>query len=84
MHTTRLRKVGGSVMMVVPPAVLERLDLKVGAEVGMDFEGERLVIHSRKRPSYTMAELLRQCDAEAPLTAEDREWVELAPVGGEL
>ena len=29
MHVTNLRKVGGSVMLTVPPAVLEELHLKV-------------------------------------------------------
>ena len=28
MHTTNLRKVGGSVMVAVPPAMLEQLHLK--------------------------------------------------------
>jgi len=54
MHTTSLRKVGGSVMMAVPPAVLDLLDLKVGTVVGMDVDGERLVIQSQKRPRYTL------------------------------
>jgi antitoxin ChpS len=34
MHTTILRKVGGSVMLAVPPAILEILRLKAGATVG--------------------------------------------------
>jgi antitoxin ChpS len=83
MHRTNLRKVGGSVMMVVPPAVLERLDLRVGSVVGMEVEGQRLVIEGRKRPSYKLEELLRG-GAEEPLTGEDRQWVEMTPVGKEL
>jgi antitoxin ChpS len=84
MHTTTLRKVGGSIMLAVPPAVLDLLDLQAGSVVGVDIEGERLVIHPRKRPVYTLDELLAQCNAEAPITAEDRTWLELGPVGGEL
>ena len=84
MHTTSLRKVGGSVMMAVPPAVLDLLDLKVGTVVGMDVDGERLVIQSQKRPRYTLQELLSECDAKAPMTAEDREWLDAGPVGDEL
>jgi antitoxin ChpS len=84
MHTTSLRKVGGSIMLAVPPAVLDILNLQVGTVVGMDVDGERLVIHSHKKPRYTLEELLAQCDAKATLTAEDREWIDVAPVGGEL
>ena len=36
-HTTNLRKVGGSVMLAVPPALLDLLKLGVGAKV--DREG---------------------------------------------
>lgn len=34
MHTTCLRKVGGSVMLAVPPAILEMLHLQAGARGG--------------------------------------------------
>ena len=30
MHTTNLRKVGGSVMLAVPPAILDQLHLRLG------------------------------------------------------
>ena len=35
MHTTNLRKVGGSVMLAVPPALLDILHLQPGATVGI-------------------------------------------------
>ena len=35
MHTTNLRKVGGSVIPAVPPVVLDILDLRAGAAVGL-------------------------------------------------
>ncbi len=35
MHTTNLRKVGGSVMLPVPPAFLDQLHLQAGATVGV-------------------------------------------------
>jgi antitoxin ChpS len=33
MHTTNLRKVGGSVMLAVPPALLDVLQLQIGADI---------------------------------------------------
>jgi antitoxin ChpS len=84
MHTTNLRKVGGSVMMAVPPAFLELLQLQAGATVGMAVDHGRLVIEPRPRPRYTLEELLAQCDASAEPTAEDRAWLDMKPLGGEL
>jgi len=44
MHTTNLRKVGGSVMLAVPPAFLDQLQLQAGATVGVAVADGRLVI----------------------------------------
>jgi antitoxin ChpS len=84
MHTTNLRKVGGSVMMAVPPALLELLNLQAGATVGMAVDRGRLVIEPKPRRRYSLDELLAQCDASAELTVEDHEWLDMKPVGGEL
>lgn len=84
MHTTKLRKVGGSIMMAVPPAFLDLLHLQAGATVGMVVDHGRLVVEPKPRPRYSLEELLAQCDASAALTVEDREWLDAKPVGGEL
>jgi antitoxin ChpS len=84
MHTTNLRKVGGSVMLAVPPALLDVLHLSAGAKVGLVVDNGRLVVEPKARPRYTLDELLAQCDASAELTAEDREWLDAKPVGSEL
>ena len=83
-HTTKLRKVGGSIMLAVPPALLDMLRLRPGAKVGLAVEGGRLVVEPRKRPHYTLKELLAQCDPKAPITEEEREWLDSKPAGGEL
>jgi len=84
MHTTHLRKVGGSVMLAVPRAVLDVLGLRSGAKVGIAVERGRLVLEPPKRPRYTLDELLAQCDSKARRTKEDREWLDNQPVGREL
>jgi antitoxin ChpS len=84
MHTTNLRKVGGSIMLAVPRAILDLLDLEVGATVGLVVEGERLVVQPQTKPKYSLDELLAQCNPLAKVTEEDREWVELKPKGREL
>ena len=84
MHTTNLRKVGGSVMLAVPPALLDLLNLVAGAKVDIGIEDGRLIVTPRSRPSYSLAELLAQCDAAAPADDGDRAWLEARPAGNEL
>jgi len=84
MHTTNLRKVGGSVMLAVPPALLEILRLQPGAKVDIAIESGRLVVEPRQRPRYTLDELLAQCKPRVRRTKEEQEWLDSKPVGGEL
>jgi antitoxin ChpS len=84
MPVTNLRKVGGSVMLAVPPAFLHQLDLKAGATVSLEVEEGRLVIHPRPRPRYTMAELLAASDYSDTTTAEEQAWSNGPAVGDEL
>jgi antitoxin ChpS len=84
MLTTTLRKVGGSIMMVVPPAILEQLNLQAGTAVALAVDGQRLIVEPPRKPRYTLEELLAQCDPDAPLSDEDRAWINTSPVGREL
>jgi antitoxin ChpS len=84
MHTTSLRKVGGSVMVAVPPALLDILRLRPGAKVGIAISGGRLIVEPQKRPRYTLDELLAQCNRKAPRAKQDRAWLHDKPAGGEL
>lgn len=84
MHTTSLRKVGGSVMLAVPRAVLDMLHLRAGATVGLAVDDGRLIVEPQRRPRFTLDELLAQCDPSADLSREDREWLDARPTGDEL
>jgi antitoxin ChpS len=84
MYTTNLRKVGGSVMLAVPPVLLDQLHLQVGTSVALAVDGERLVVQTRPRPRYTLEELLAASDYSQPMTPEEREWIDAPPVGREL
>ena len=84
MHITNLRKVGGSVMLAIPPALLDILRLQPGAQVGIAIESGRLVVEQRQRPRYTMDELLAQCNPKAARTREDREWLGNSPASAEI
>ncbi|HTC31772.1 MAG TPA: hypothetical protein VK724_00295 [Bryobacteraceae bacterium] len=84
MHTTNLRKVGGSVMLAVPPALLDILHLQPGTKVGIAIESGRLVVQPQKRPRYTLDQLLAQCKPNTRRTKRDQEWLDSKPVGREL
>ena len=84
MHTTTLRRVGGSVMMAVPPSLLDLLHLRAGATVGISVDGGRLVVEPNPRPRYSLAELLAASDYSQPQPPEQREWVDVPAVGREL
>ena len=84
MHTTNLRKVGGSVMLSVPPALLDVLQLQPGARVGLAVQGGRLVVEPQRKRRYTLDELLAKCNPKARRSKEDREWLSGKPAGREL
>jgi len=83
MYTTNLRKVGGSVMLTVPPALLDVLHLSPGAKVGLAVDNGRLVVEPQSRPRYTLTELLAASDYSQPQPSEEREWVDAPEVGRE-
>jgi antitoxin ChpS len=81
MVKANLRKVGGSVMVAIPPAVLELVGLRADMEVGLTVENGNLVIQPKAR-RYSLNDLIAECDlSQQP---EDREFVDAPPVGGEL
>ena len=80
MHKTKLRRVAGSILLAVPPAILDLLHREAGSTVGLAVDGERLAI---VKPHYTMDELLAASDYSRAETSEEREWIDAAPRGGE-
>jgi antitoxin ChpS len=84
MHTTNLHKVGGSVMLAVPPAILDLLQLSAGSTVGVTVDEGRLIIEPQQKRRYTLDELLAQCDPNAPVTDEERQWLDAPAKGDEI
>ena len=84
MYTTRLIKVGGTITLAVPPAVLKTLGLSTDSEVGMTIDNGCLVIEPQKRPHYSLEELLAQCDPHAEISEGGREWIDAPAVGKEI
>jgi antitoxin ChpS len=83
-NTVRLRKVGGSVMLAIPRAMLDALALAPDASVGLSVKAGKLVVDPKKRRRYSLDELLAQCNPAARHTHEDRVWQKSRRVGREI
>jgi antitoxin ChpS len=84
MHNAKFRAVGGSVMVAIPPHMLEALRLGPNADVGISVEGNRLIIEPRpKSQRIGLAARIAQCDFSAPESAEEREWLDAPRQGRE-
>jgi len=83
LHSTNLRKVGGSIMLAIPPALLKVLHLREGEKVDVEVNNGCLVIEPAKRPHYTLDKLLAQCNASAKMSKDDQAWLNDKPVGKE-
>jgi antitoxin ChpS len=82
--TSTLRTVGGSVMMAIPKPLLDSLGIAANAKLDLTVEDGKLVAVPRKRPKYTLDELLAQGNPNADLTDEDRDWLSDPPRGSEV
>lgn len=84
MLTTNLRKVGGSVMLTVPPALLEQLNLAAGSAVSLAVEDGRLIVDPAPPVRYTLEDLLAASDYSPPMSQEERAWLDAPAVGREI
>ncbi|WP_102959114.1 AbrB/MazE/SpoVT family DNA-binding domain-containing protein [Mangrovicella endophytica] len=84
MATSRLRKVGGSVMLAIPPALLEQAKLGASSLVDISLDeasGSLSVRPARRR--YSLAELLAESEPAGEMPDEDRLWLDSPAVGSE-
>lgn len=79
-----LRNIGNSKGAVIPAPLLRELNLNVGDQLDAVAENGRLVMTPAHKPKYTLAELLAQCDASAPMPVELADWDSMRPVGNEI
>ncbi len=68
----------------VPDDVGEALRARAAAQ-GLSLEKwfQKLAEQKPSKPSYTLSELIQQCETQAPLSDEDRAWMDTPPVGRE-
>jgi len=85
MTSVTLRNLGGSVVMAVPKKILDLVDLDAGSKVDLSVENGRLIVEPRKKPKYTLDELLARCrPSDLKPSRKDRAWLRGGPVGKEM
>jgi len=82
-YESRLRKVGGSVMLAIPSAALNEAGLAVDDAVELKVKSGRLVVEPSVRRRYSLDELIAQCKSARRLP-KDRVWVAGKRAGREL
>ena len=84
MHTAKLRAVGGSTMVAIPPHIMEQLHLGPNTTVGLTVERGKLVIRPEPRKGRIgLKARLAMCDSTNPRSKEEREWANGARIGRE-
>jgi antitoxin ChpS len=84
-YTAKLRTVGGSVMVAIPPQMLEALQLRPNTEVGISLNGTGLFIEPKPvSKRIGLAARLAKCDFSVPESPEEREWLDVRPQGREV
>lgn len=82
MAVVTLCSIEGALMLPIPADVLAQLNLKDGAQVDVSIHDGHLTI--KPMLSYSLEEMLAQCDPTIELTAEDRAWLDAKPMGREI
>jgi antitoxin ChpS len=62
MPIATLRSVGGLVVMAIPKRILDLVHLQSGSQVNIDVQDGKLIVEPKKKPRYTLTELMAQCD----------------------
>jgi antitoxin ChpS len=85
MDIVKLRRAGGSLVLTIPSTLVRSLKLEEGGRVAVSAADGRIVAEPQAAAPrrYRLEDLLAQCDAAAPLSAEDETWLSLDDVGDE-
>ena len=85
-----IRKLGNSVGLTLPPALLRDLDFSIGQSLLLQRSGSNAIVLSPKpqskpaRKRYTAAQLNKQCNLKMPMPADLQSWHDMPAVGSEV
>lgn len=79
---TTLRQFGNSLGVVIPKVLRESLALSAGQVVQLEQTEQGLLLKAAKA-KYRLKDLIAQCDASAPVSADMASWESTPNVGNE-
>lgn len=77
-----IQKWGNSAAVRLPAALLTQMKVVLGDRFAVEVRADGLLL-TPKRRSYSLEELIAQCDSTAPAPADMVEWDNVAPSGNE-
>ena len=85
MANAKLRQVGGSIVVAIPPTLLKQIGLTANARVSVTVENDQLIVRPEVRPRYTLAQIMATCDLSAPLrrSKAERDFMTAPRIGKE-
>jgi antitoxin ChpS len=78
-----IQKWGNSAAVRLPTELLSMLKASLGDKLSVDVRPEGVMLKA-KRPAYVLADLVAQCDLNAPEPADMAAWNNIKPVGREV
>ena len=84
MRSAKRRQAGGSIIVSLPKAFLDKLGLEADAPVVIDLVDDKIVIARRSPGRFGLDARLATCNPALPQTAEEREWLDAPAVGDEV
>lgn len=78
-----IQKWGNSAAVRLPSTLLSQLGVALGDKLSADMQAEGLVLRPARK-SYSLAELMAQCDLKAAPPADVAAWEDAGPVGQEV
>lgn len=77
-----VQKWGNSAAVRLPTELLGMLKVKLGDKLSVNVQPDGVLLKAA-RPSYSLADLVAQCDLSAPEPADMAAWSSVKPVGRE-
>ena len=78
-----LRKYGNSTVAVLPPVVLKDIELRAGQPLSLETTCDGKIVLSPKK-SYSLSELMSQCDLKAKPPKDLELWDNCKPIDQEV
>ncbi len=79
----KISKWGHSAAIRLPTHILKSMNTKPGDILTADVTPQGLLLRARQKPKYSLTELLKQCDHNAPRSPELDAWDKIDPAGDE-